>query len=385
MFSADEYDRRHASLLALAAAQDVDATIAYGVRGSGSAVQYLTGFEPHRDTYAVFARGMAPALLVQLYNHVPTARETSVLEQVEWAGPDSAETVAGTLGRIPGLHRLGVVGPVPFRQMERIRNLLDGVDVVDLSAELTRTRLVKSEEEIALTRRAAELTDAAMRAFVLACVPGAREYELGAAFEEAVRREGGSPGICFLLSRPMTGSGRYVPAQQWSDRVLAPGDLVVVEMSAGYGGYTGQALRTIIVDAEPTEQVRRLHEVATAAFDAITARIREGVHASRLLDAARLVDEAGHTICDDVVHGYGGGYLPPVLRTPATQHQPYPDLELRPGMFLVVQPNVVAADHSLGVQAGELVVVTASGFEPMHRLPRGLLTGGDASCQCGRK
>jgi Xaa-Pro aminopeptidase len=79
---------------------------------------------------------------------------------------------------------------------------------------------------------------------------------------------------------------------------------------------------------------------------------------------------------DDVVHGYGGGYLAPVLRTPATSHGPAPDVTLQPGSMVVVQPNVTAADGSMGVQTGELVVVTDAGAESLHDVPRGLLAAG---------
>jgi hypothetical protein len=79
---------------------------------------------------------------------------------------------------------------------------------------------------------------------------------------------------------------------------------------------------------------------------------------------------------DDVVHGYGGGYLQPVLRTPATMHAPPPDLALERGFMLVVQPNVTSADGRSGVQTGELVLVTEDGAESLHRAPTGLLAAG---------
>jgi hypothetical protein len=42
-------------------------------------------------------------------------------------------------------------------------------------------------------------------------------------------------------------------------------------------------------------------------------------------------------------------------------------------MMLVVQPNVVTLDGRLGVQTGELVVITERGAERLHALPTGLL------------
>jgi Xaa-Pro aminopeptidase len=152
--------------------------------------------------------------------------------------------------------------------------------------------------------------------------------------------------------------------------------MILIELSAGVGGYTGQILRTIVVGAEPADEVRRLHDVAEAAFEAIAAAARPGAAAADLLAAAGLIDQAGLTVCDDVVHGYGGGYLPPVLRTPATMHGPAPDLVLEPGMMVVVQPNVITRDGSLGVQTGELLLVGEAGAEPLHDFDRGLLLAG---------
>jgi Xaa-Pro dipeptidase len=73
------------------------------------------------------------------------------------------------------------------------------------------------------------------------------------------------------------------------------------------------------------------------------------------------------------VHGYGGGYLPPHVRTRNTRREDPGDELLLAGQLLVVQPNVVTPDHRYGVQTGALVVVTDDGAVPMHTVPRGLL------------
>jgi hypothetical protein len=50
-----------------------------------------------------------------------------------------------------------------------------------------------------------------------------------------------------------------------------------------------------------------------------------------------------------------------------------PDEPLRVGMTVVIQPNVVTRDGKAGVQTGELVLVTATGIEPLRGMPRGFL------------
>jgi Xaa-Pro aminopeptidase len=50
-----------------------------------------------------------------------------------------------------------------------------------------------------------------------------------------------------------------------------------------------------------------------------------------------------------------------------------PDEPFRAGMTVVIQPNVVTQDHKVGVQTGEMVLVTGTGIERMHAVPRGFV------------
>ena len=45
---------------------------------------------------------------------------------------------------------------------------------------------------------------------------------------------------------------------------------------------------------------------------------------------------------------------------------------LEEDMTIVVQPNVVNKEHTAGVQVGEMIRVTKTGFERMHAAERGL-------------
>jgi Xaa-Pro dipeptidase len=117
---------------------------------------------------------------------------------------------------------------------------------------------------------------------------------------------------------------------------------------------------------------RRLYETAEAAFDAVTGVIRHGTTMQEIIDAASVIEDAGFSVYDDLMHGFGGGYFPPVLGTKSRPAGPLPDMTLEAGMTCVVQPNVITRDEKAGVQVGELVLVTERGFERMHGVDRGL-------------
>lgn len=73
-----------------------------------------------------------------------------------------------------------------------------------------------------------------------------------------------------------------------------------------------------------------------------------------------MITEAGLDIGDDLIHGFGGAYLPPIIRTRANRGATLPDdYSYRAGTLLVVQPNVV--DGRAGVQVGKSMQITSQG------------------------
>ena len=141
------------------------------------------------------------------------------------------------------------------------------------------------------------------------------------------------------------------------------------EIAAAFWDYPGQVLRSFALD-EPTPLYRDLHAAADAAFDAIAAVLRDGVLPAQAIEAARVIEDAGFTTIDDLLHGYGGGYLPPILGSASRPAGPVPDEPFRAGMTVVIQPNVVTKDGKAGVQTGEMVLITETGIERMHAMPR---------------
>jgi Xaa-Pro aminopeptidase len=350
--------------------EGLDAVLVFGNLASSHPIRWLTRWPPGWDSYLVVRSAGRPQLLVPSENHLPTAASLAGPEiDVAFVGPDPCARLRTVLGS--GRVRVGLIGPLPYA-VHGCLSQEPGIELVPADALYRGLRMVKRPQEIARTRLAAAIADLAVRRLLEEIRSGLRDYQLGAILQGACRDAGGEDGICFLASAPMDGGGAVVPAQVLSDRELEAGDLVMFELSVGVAGDTSQVLRTITL-GPPTAEVRGLHDVADATFAAILDRTRPGVSAAELLECGDIIDAAGLTVVDDVVHGYGGGYLPPVLRTPATQRRLPPDLVLEPGMMVVIQPNVVDRSRSLGVQTGELVVVANDGVATFQELPRGII------------
>ncbi|HEY7361278.1 MAG TPA: M24 family metallopeptidase, partial [Streptosporangiaceae bacterium] len=273
-------------------------------------------------------------------------------------------------GRPPRPARLGVIGPVPARAGGR---LAAAGEIVFLDREYAGLRLVKSAEELAWMRAGAAMSDDAVAALATAARPGMTEAECCASLEGAYIAAGGLTHIHYLGVTAMAEPGLCVPAQWPSPRRLRAGDVLTCEVSASYHGYPGQLLRTFTIAAPATPLYEDLHGVADAAFGAMAARLRAGAAAGDLAAAAaEIILGAGYTIYDDLLHGFGGGYLPPVISRAAVESGRAGDFTFTAGMTVVLQPNVITPDERAGVQTGELVLVTGPGWEPLHRYPRGL-------------
>ena len=345
--------------------------LVYGANRSGSAVMWLTGWQVTREALLVMAPGQDDdVLLVSFFNHVPQARRLSAA-RVEWAGTSAVATALDLIaarGRLPS--RIGLAGPLPFDQYRLLAGQVP--DVVDLNAACTRLRLVKSGEEMAALRRGAALSDAAITALAGALRPGATDHKVLAATEQAYTAQGGLHHVHYLGITPMDQPALAVPAQWPTGRVIGSGDVITCEISAAaVPDYAGQVLRTFTVGAPPTAPYSELHAVAAAAYDAIAAILMPGARAADLAAAASLIEQAGFTAIDDLVHGFGGGYLPPVVPAPG-RSLPAPDFPLVAGMTVVVQPNIVTPDGRAGVQTGELLLVTEHGPQRLHVYPQGL-------------
>ena len=369
-FSDGELARRHLAVRRMMAEQELEALIMYSTAQSVSEVQYISDFRTAREAHLILPAVGDPTLFVQYFNHVPYARRRARIPDVRWGGPKDLSTIIEHLRRSGLAHgRIGLVGALPWRQHAAFVTGLPQARFTDATAQFQQLRLIKSEEELAFLRRGAMLSDLAMEALERNIRPGMPEYELAAIVEGAYLPLGGQTHIHYMATTPMLAPDVCVPAQNQSDRILQAGDLLLTEISAQYDGYPGQILRPFSIGAPPTDDYRRMYDLAERVFQRIAAVVHAGVTVEQVLDVADEIDAAGFTICDDLLHGFGGGYLSPVVRTRQTGGANPPGFVFAENMTVVIQPNVVTRDERMGVQVGELVRVTRAGVEALHRYP----------------
>ncbi len=385
-FSDAEFQRRGGLARDLMRREGLSALVIFGNSGinrhNEANVFWLTNYLDLHHNYLVFPLDGEAALLTGLVNHVPNARLVSVIEDTRWGTYDPAKEMVSKL-KMDGIDkgRVGLVGinatfgmGMPYQHYATLQESLPEVEWVDMTRDYARLRVIKSEEEFDWLKIAAEYTDDTVAALEHETKIGMTEHELIGIIEGSYRRRGGQPHIAFLRSMPMNAPTACVPAQNVTDRVIQKGDVIIMEISASYWGYSGQVHRPIAVGQEPTPEWQKLFDVGAQAYGRICEAMRPGANEGDIIKASSIIGESGYRIYDDLIHGYGVDIHPPLIDQTCCEYwdgkTPIPaGRSFAEDMAIVIQPNPITPDERMGLQVGALTRVTKNGAVSLQKYP----------------
>ncbi len=130
----------------------------------------------------------------------------------------------------------------------------------------------KSTEELDCIRKAGQLCEAAMQALVARCRPGVTEYQLKAAVAGAILEGGGDLDFAIIGSTPMKNPALIFGNPRPSGRILKDGDIVIMELAAGYRGYSAQIGSPVCLGEPPPEVRRFFDEIVLPGFERMVGR-----------------------------------------------------------------------------------------------------------------
>lgn len=164
---------------------------------------------------------------------------------------------------------------------------------VRMAADSTvlQLRARKSPAEMAVLRRAVEISAAGHRDAMRAMAPGCNEGEIQAVLEGAFRRLGGErPGYGSIV-----GSGPNSLALHYdrNDRAMQAGEVVVIDAAASLAHYSADVTRTLPVTGHFSADQRAIYQLVLDAQAAFVRQIRPGASAMVANDSGRAVVEAG--------------------------------------------------------------------------------------------
>lgn len=219
-------------------------------------------------------------------------------------------------------------------------------------------RKVKDEKELEFMRKASELTMEGMKAAYETIKPSAKEYEVAAEAEYAMRKKG-SWGTAFDTI-VASGVRSAFPHGGCIDREICEGDLVVVDIGAVYCFYRVDMTRTFVA-GKPSEKQRRLYEIVRTAQEKVFQAIRDKAKAKDVDAAARkVIDEAGYG--RNFVHNLGHG-VGLEIHEPPTLSSESKDV-VAAGNVVTNEPGIYLTGYG-GVRIEDTLLVQKRGLEKL--------------------
>jgi Xaa-Pro aminopeptidase len=384
-FSKKEYDRRYAALRGKMREHKLDVVIVPGGPSHwsfGGGMLWLTG---HWEWHALCCYVVVPleGEPVLIYSMGGTHAE-AVRRQVEGVVKDVRHSRNGRyadimverireLGLTRGRIGLMEIDPrhsdyLPVNQYNVLRENLPDAELVFTKGFLHELLSVHSAEELDCIRKAGKLCEDAMNAMVARAKPGVKEYELRAAAGAAILEGGGDIDFLIIGSTPMDNPALIFGNPRPSGRVLKKGDIINMELAAGYRGYTAQVGSPICV-GEPNEMVRKFwNEITLPGYKKIIAEIAPGKTCEQIREASKFFRDKGVQSRPTQCHGIDLVTDKPHI---IAEHVSAEDFEqvLKPGMIIMAEPNPITADGMFGIFLGHTFIVTDKGHEVVDDFP----------------
>lgn len=318
-------------------------------------MRYLLGFAPLPDERpcALLVSQDQTRLVVPSLNADQVERHTG-MQAVRWddaTGPRDAFVQAVQELGLDTDFVLAVDDTMRADALLFLQDLFRPVRSLPAGDLMSALRVRKTEAELDVMQRAAELADTALLAGVEACVPGASEREVADVIADSFLSNG-ADAVEFIIVA--SGPNSAFPHHETGDRRLQDGDTIIIDIGCLYDGYVSDLTRVVHL-GQPTDEVRAVYDAVLEANRRGRAAAVAGARASEVDRAARGALE-GSGYGEYFVHRTGHGLGLEVHEPPWITSEN--DTRLEPGMVFSVEPGVYLPNR-FGVRIEDIVVVTA--------------------------
>lgn len=241
---------------------------------------------------------------------------------------------------------------------KRLKEKYPALEICNGAPMVYHLRTIKTAEEIALIRRAGDVTIQALEKMMHTAKPGEYEYQWQADYEHFVARSGMRNAFTTIAA-----SGRNATMLHYHDNncIVKDGDLLLLDLGAECGYYSSDVSRTIPIGGKFTDRQKELFTIVRDAMELSKDKMRPGVPLreaqqaviefyKKALRAAKLITEdsqVGKYYYHGVSHSLG-------LDT----HDPCDRAVYEPGMVLTNEPGLYVAEEGIGIRLENDILVT---------------------------
>lgn len=329
-------------------------------------IRYMSGFTGC-ESYAVLTQKEKVFITDSRYTE-QAAEECHGFEIVKWRSPAAGlpETIKKVCERY-GIKRLGFEKKfVTVELYERIKNCLDGVELVGTAGLIEDIRRVKTPEEISLIMKAGVFSDTAFKEILNYVKVGVTEKDIEREFQYITKKIGADDiGFDSIIASGLNSSKPHaIP----SDKKIEDGDFITFDIGALYKGYRSDMTRTIVV-GHASDRQREIYEIVKRSQEASEKTVKAGVDGKIPHNTAR--DVILKTGVEGVFeYGVGHGVGLDIHEDPFMNAAN--ELTLLEGDVVTIEPGIYIPGWG-GVRIENTVVVKKDGYDVVTLSPKELI------------
>jgi Xaa-Pro dipeptidase len=339
----------------------------------GPTMIYLTGLHFHlseRPVVVLFVPGTSPAVIFPELEMIKIKTLPYPVRAFSYGeDPQTWGAVFRQAAQVTGIENCIVgVEPRSLRVLELrlLEASAPNADFVSAEEALAFLRMRKDAGEVAYMQKAVEIAQRGMQATIPFIQPGKSEREIATELTLQLLKAGSDASIPFspiVASGPNSANPHATP----SDRVLIPGDLLIIDWGASHNGYVSDLTRTFAIGQVEAE-FERIAAIVSQANAAGRAAVRPGITAGEVDTITRsVIAQAGYAdfFTHRTGHGLGmEGHEAPYIYKENT-------IPLASGMAFTIEPGIYLPGRG-GVRIEDDIVVTENGAQSLSNLPREL-------------
>ncbi|MEH7124484.1 Xaa-Pro peptidase family protein [Bacillus sp. JJ1532] len=239
-------------------------------------------------------------------------------------------------------------------------------ELVPVSGEIEKLRLIKSEAEIKILKAAADIADAAYKHILEFIRPGITELDVSNELEFFMRKAGAASSSFDIIVA--SGYRSALPHGRASDKVIEKGDFVTLDFGAYYNGYISDITRTLAV-GEPEAKLKEIYDIVLQAQLRGMNGIKPGMSGKEADALTRdYITEKGYG--ENFGHSTGHGIGLEVHEGPTLSFKS--DVILEPGMVVTVEPGIYIPGLG-GVRIEDDTVITKDHNESLTHSTKELI------------
>jgi len=327
---------------------------------------YLIGFTKRpSERLALFMLPQVgrPSMVVPSFELSVFGKYADFFDLVGWTETENPVTKVANLVGGDGFGQSIAIGDqLHALFLLRIQEALPAANYLPGNAITARLRMIKTPDEVANLRAAAEGADASLAALFSQPLLEMTELDVIRFLHQQLLVNGHeSVGNGIIGAGPNGAS----PHHKTSDRPLQMGDAVVVDFGGGLNGYRSDMTRTFQI-GQPAAEFRDIYQITYDAQQLAFEAVKPGV-------AAQEIDRVARDYITK--HGYGEQFLHRTGHGIGLDGHEYPyivhgdETILEQGMTFSLEPGIYLAGK-YGVRIEDIVVVTADGAERLNQYPR---------------